>query len=406
MVSSLVKTRAVVNTTGLRVASQLEASGKRANFVSIQLSHQLPTKEGRSARIRTGYERVMAHLTSTSFAYCAKQKGKVLSIDEKLGICTIQYADKSQHAIPFGEIYGECSDMRTTLKLKLNVKLGESFKEGDVLTYNPEFFELDPITRQVDWIHGVPARFAFMDCNRTFEDSSTITKELGEKLTIQPVDTRQLVLNADTIVHDFKSVGDEVDVQDFLMITESGEAVDLSSFTVDEESLKYIANQNKKTNKAKIAGKIVKIEAYYACPISEMSPSLGKFVRQVIKDQNTIAKLVQGTDSSTRYPESQPLPEGTKFKNVLFDKNTVMIRYSIQETLAAGIGDKIVLDSSLKSVVGSILDGAASEDGKPLDGLFSVSSVSNRIVNSPIITGVGETVLEQIELDALKLYFG
>jgi hypothetical protein len=393
----------LISVPALLMPASTQDDAKRTNMISIQLSHMLPTKEGSSFRTRTGYERVIAHTTSAMYAYTAKQDGQVIDVDDKLGTCKIQYKDGSKHVLNFGEIYGDCADMVTTLKLDLLMKKGSKFKRGDVITYNPEFFEYDPISKQIDWKHGVPARVAFVDCRRTFEDSSSISEELGKKLQIQPVTIRPLTLLADDIVHEYKKIGDHVEITDPLIIFESGENIDLASFGEDPETIKYLADLNKRTPKAKVAGKIVDIEAYYGCPISDMNPSMANLVKHAIKAKNAKAKFAQGTD--TTMPQSEPLPEDTKFKNVKFTKNTVVIRYFIQENLDASLGDKIVIGPSLKSIIGSKLSPTFDEDNVAIDVEMSGSSVSNRIVNSVIIMGISETVLEKTEKDILEMYF-
>lgn len=321
-------------------------------------------------------------------------------------MCKIQYKDGSIHTFQFGELYGECADMVTTQKLELTVKVGDKFNRGDILCYNPQFFELDPTSRQVDWKHGVPGMVAIMDCAGTFEDSNIITKRFGDKLEIEPVQLRAISFNANTFVHDVKKVGDQVDINDFLIVFEDATMTDLSSVTTDDVALDYLAKLNRITPKAKFTGEIVKIEVFYSCPLSEMHPTLSKVVKDIIRTNNAKNKFSQGTSSSAQYPPSQPLPEGTKFKKVKFEKDTVVFRFFIKETITAGVGDKIVFDSSLKSVVGVVIDDIpTTESGVEIDAVFSGSSISNRIVNSPILVGVGERVLERLEESAIDMYF-
>lgn len=396
----------LLSTVSLLMPGATQDDSKRANFISIQLSHQLPTKEGSCSRIRTGYERVIAHRVSNLYSYPAEQDGKVIEINQEAGMCKIQYKDGSIHTFQFGELYGECADMVTTQKLELTVKVGDKFNRGDILCYNPQFFELDPTSRQVDWKHGVPGMVAIMDCAGTFEDSNIITKRFGDKLEIEPVQLRAISFNANTFVHDVKKVGDQVDINDFLIVFEDATMTDLSSVTTDDVALDYLAKLNRVTPKAKFTGEIVKIEVFYSCPLSEMHPTLSKVVKDIIRTNNAKNKFSQGTSSSAQYPPSQPLPEGTKFKKVKFEKDTVVFRFFIKETITAGVGDKIVFDSSLKSVVGVVIDDIpTTESGVEIDAVFSGSSISNRIVNSPILVGVGERVLERLEESAIDMYF-
>jgi hypothetical protein len=396
----------ILSTPALLLPGATQDDPKRANFISIQLAHQLPTKDAECMRTRTGYERVIAHKASSQYAYSAKQDGKVLEVDDALGLCKIQYKDGTVHVIKFGETYGECADMVTTLKLNLSVKKGDSFKRGEILSYNPEYFEFDPITKQADWKHGLVATVALIDCSTTFEDSNAISRTFGEKLEIQPIEIRQISIPASTFIHDHKRVGDEVDVNDYLMVFEDAQMQDMSTISEDPTALDYLAKLNRKTPKAQHAGTIVKIETFYSIDITEQHPTVAKFVKEVAKENAQKYKFSQGTSNHMEYPEAKPVPVGTKFKGVTFEKDTVLFRFYIQERLTSGIGDKIVLDSSLKSVTGRVFeDGEIStESNIPVDILFSGSSISNRIVNSPIVTGISERVLEELELQAVDIY--
>jgi hypothetical protein len=69
------------------------------------------------------------------------------------------------------------------------------------------------------------------------------------------------------------------------------------------------------------------------------------------------------------------------------------------------VGDKIVFDSSLKSVTGKIHEDINTESDLKIDAVFSGSSISNRIVNSPIIMGMAERILETLEQQAIDIYF-
>lgn len=396
----------LLSTPALLMPGVTQDDGKRANFVSIQLSHVLPTKESTSTRVRTGYERIIAHRSSNLYSYAAKQDGKVIEVDETTNMCKIQYKDGTTHTFEFGELYGECSDIYATLKLELTVKKGDSFKRGDILCYNPQIFEKDPMSKQVDWKHGLLATIAIIDKASTYEDSNSISTELCSKLEIEPVQVRQINITAGTVVHEYKKLGEEVDISDYLMIFEDADMEDMSSISTNEETLHYLARLNRKTPKAKFAGKIVDVEAFYSCPLSEMHPSLAKCVKEIIKPKLNKHKFSQGSINGSEFPVSQPLPEGTKFKNVKFEKDTVVIRYRIKEKIAAGVGDKLVIGSALKTVIAEVHEDARTESGKPIDVFFSGSSICNRIINSAPLVGIAESILEEMETQVTDIYFG
>lgn len=384
-------------------------ASKRLNFTSVQMSHVLPTNGYECLRIRTGYEKVVAVRTNDMYAYTAKDDGVVTDVDEALGMYTIKYKNGEVHTLSSKTQYGLCSELVTTQKQTMTVKLGDKFRKNDILRYNPEFFEPDfENTRQVCFKHGAIATVAIMDNSVTFEDSSAITKDFGKKLVIEPVNIRMIELTSSTIVQEYKNIGDHVEMSDPLIVFEAGNTADMSMMGFDDESLAYLEKLNRNSPKAKYTGKIVKVDCYYGCDLTEMHPSMAGMIRKYIRERNQEANYAKDSKSTYDFLSIKPLPIGSKFKGRMINKDTVILQYYIQESIESGIGDKIVIDSSLKTVTSSVMDippvGVSSS--RPIDVIFSATSISNRIVNSPIIEGIAETVLEKLEDDVLKMYFG
>ncbi len=70
--------------------------GKRNAYLSIQISHYVPNiEEGETLSVRTGYDAVLPHLTSSTFAVAASDDGVVEEIDEKHHVVKIRYQDKA-----------------------------------------------------------------------------------------------------------------------------------------------------------------------------------------------------------------------------------------------------------------------------------------------------------------------
>lgn len=395
----------VLSVSALLMPGATQDDGKRANFISIQLSHQMATKEGTSFRVRTGYEREIAHRCPELYAVSAKQDGTVLEVNDQSKMVRIQYKNGDIHSFTYGEEYGICSDLVTTQKQELTIKQGDTFKKNDILCYNPQFFEKDPFTKQVDWKHGTAATVALCEIAGDYEDSSTITQKFGKRIQIEPVQIRMITVDKNTFVHTFKKVHDEVDINDSLMIFEDADITDISGLAKDNDALEYIAKLNRITPRAKFAGKIVRMEVYTGCPVSELHPTLKKVYDESNRLKKLRHKFTANTSESFEYPDIKPIPKGTKFKGVKFDDSTVVIRYFIQEQLNAGVGDKIVIDSSLKSVISDVLSNpVTTESGLEVDVLFSGTSISNRIVCSPLITGTAERVLEELESQVLDIW--
>lgn len=76
---------------GYEVTIHTEDTPKRNNYLSIQLKHHVPSQFSETNYIRTGYETVVAHRTSETFACVAQRDGIVQDINYDLGIIKISY---------------------------------------------------------------------------------------------------------------------------------------------------------------------------------------------------------------------------------------------------------------------------------------------------------------------------
>ena len=379
------------------------------SFIGHQSTHMIPVQHVDRWRVRTGYERVIAQYVGRNYAGVAEQDGKVINIDQATNLCTVKYKDGTIDKFKFGETYSEHESVMATHNLKLIVKVGQQVKKGDIITYNTHYFYLDPMTNQVDFCIGVKARVALLENDVSLEDATEISARLSEAMTITPTNTRVVVLPSNAIIHKCVQVGDEVKITDDLVIYENTEGVNIEeNFSrADDETLALISDLNRKTPRAKFTGKVTKIEAYYGCPISEMSSTLQPIVRKCAAIQNALYKDVQGTLREDDFPPSEPMPKYCKFKGVEFDSTTVMLIFYIQENQAMNTGDKQVFGNQLKHTISKVMSKPMyTEEGEEVDAVFSAEAVSRRICMSPVLMGMSSQIMEKIEKDVLDIYFG
>ena len=377
------------------------------NFVSIQSSHWTPTVQTDRNRVRTGYERVVAHRCSKIFAGISEQDGTVTTIDEKTKLVTVEYKDGSRAVFPYGERYVPFQGFFATHRLENIVKVGQKLKKGDVVTYNKGFFNLDKRSKQLDMTTGVMANVALIEMDVNLEDALLISQRLAEKLSIEPTNTRSVILKKNSLVYKCVKVGDHVGTLDHLMIFEEDPGLGETIFdTVSEETQNLLGELNRRIPEAKYGGEIVKIEAHYGCPISEMHESLAAIVKNAIAEQNRAAKLTTGTEDEEDYPPNEVLPEGLKYNGVQYDSDTVVLTFYIRETEGTKVGDKVVLSNQLKATISSVSQRPLyAEDGTELDVLFSNDSVSRRITLSQNFMGVLNRILPKMEQDVIDMYF-
>ena len=366
----------------------------------------VPTETVDMSRVRTGYERLIAHRVGRTFAGIAADNGKVTNIDEKASLIEVTYDDGKVDIFSFGEQYTEFQGFNVTQDLVSVVKLGQKVTKGDVVTYNKGYFTRDPLTGQLDMSIGVLANVALMENDTTLEDSTEISERLSKKLTIRPTNSRIITLTRKSIVHQVRAVGDHVLNTDHLIIFEEEPVEGGSMFNVDDATLSLLADMNRDKPAAKFNGKIVEIEAYAGCEPSEMHPTLAAIFKSAVEKKNRRSRIAGKTNRAEEYPASGVMPVGSKYKGVMFDADTVCLVFYIQEEVIHDKGDKLVFANQLKCTCAGVFpQPITTESGQQIDALFSPDAIYRRCVMSPMLYGVLARIVEKVEADAVNMYF-
>lgn len=344
------------------------------------------------------------------FAYAAKDDGLVTALDDTIKMIRIKYKDGTEESVHYGEEYSNSggAGYYITQKLALNqLSLGSKFKRGDILAFNHEYFTPDPYSRQVDWKIGVHANIAFIECDGTLDDSSVISPELSEKLGFQPVHVNDITLTKDTNVHQIAKVGQHIEGTDVLITFDESKIPESMQANADAEMIAMLNQLNRVAPKAKHSGMVVKLEAYHTCELNELSSSLATIVKYANNQKNARAKFAISSKNTNTYQPSKPITNTDRFAGVVLDKDTVVLRFYIQEASAMEAGSKLVISSSLKSVCGKVLPASIDVEDHSIkvDGCMSWKSSNNRIVMSPSLTGIANRVLDTMEDEVLSMYF-
>jgi hypothetical protein len=397
----------VLSITSLLVPGATSDDSKRANFINIQMSHYVPIAESEVSRLKTGYEGVVAHkCTNPNFAYAAQSEGTVQSVDEKSRTMIIRYKDGKKVCLPFGSeatnnsANGFFVDQEVVVN---NFKAGDKFKPGDILIYNRQFFQANPYDKQVEMKLGILAKVAILDNGGTVEDASIITQPLADKMVFNPIHVKEIVITKDTNVHSFADLGTDVlNTEPLIVFDQSALPFDTGDDQVLTEKLSEL---NRQAPKAGHSGTIMKIEALYKCPISQMSPSLQKLVRHVIKDKDARAERAAGCDNANQFRKSAPLAATSKVGTVDLTEETVILRFYIKQTKGMNPGDKLFFDSALKSTVSTKYDDyILTEDGEKVEACTSGRGILARLITSPFLQGLCNSVLEKLENDMLAMW--
>ena len=379
----------------------------RVNFNSIQSTHLMGTEYVNKNRVRTGYERVVAHRVSDDFAAVAEKDGKVTKIDHEAKLMEVTYNDGTRNVFRIDDQYEYAESIVIQQNLVTNFKVGDKFKKQDVLTYNKNFFTRDNFTGQADYTTGVMTNVVFIETETTLEDSTEISEALSKKLAIDPVNPKVITLSAKSKVYKALSIGDKVEVSTPLMVFEEDPVGDDNGLTVDESTVELLGDLNRATPTAGYSGEIVHIDAYYGGSISNMNPSVAKLVNAAIAEVNAASKLASGSMRANEFIKSTQVPIGSKFKGIEFDEDTVMFIYYIKERIPHSTGDKLVLCNQLKATTAAIFPKPVqTESGVPIDMFFSQRGVNARKCLSPFLNGMISRIIEKTEKNIIKDYFG
>jgi hypothetical protein len=371
---------------------------KRVNFIPIQHSSGTFAEGYRPTPLRTGYERVLAHRTDDMFAAAAEQDGTVTSLTDRGMVVT--YADGSTHSLQLGRRFGRAAGLVFPHQLATTLAPNTTFKKGDILVYNERYFQPDLLTpQQVVWKAGLLVRTAIMETPDTLEDSSAISADVATELETEVTYVRDIVVAFDQAIHGLVSEGSAVEIDSILCTIE--DAVTAENNLFDEQSLDMLRLLAANTPRAKYRGVVERVEVFYHGEIDDMSSTLADIATTSDRERKRHARSLQQpvlsgkVDSSTRI-QSKPLPA-----------DNLLIRVYITSPVVAGVGDKGVFGNQLKTVFGRVLTGVhETESGLPIGAIFSYQSISARIVRSPEITGVCNTLLKLISQRVVGAYKG
>lgn len=374
----------------------MNITGKRVNFIGIQSAHTVACEGYKQTPLRTGYEQVVAHRTGDLFATAAKANGKVISVSDTGAV--VEYDNGEKKGIEIGRRYGKVGDLSIPHEIVTSLKEGQKFKEGDILAYNTGFFEQDLLNpSNIVWKSSIIVKTALLESPETFEDSSSISLRVSEKLKMRATKVKNVVVSFNQNVHKIVKPGTAVESEDILCIIEDEITANTELF--DEESLDTLKVLGAQTPQAKVKGVVERIEVYYHGDKEDMSESLRTLAtasdRELAKRQRSVGKeAFTGSVNDNFRIEGDPI-----------GLDTACIRFYITSDVPAGLGDKGVFGNQMKTVFGNIMtEEIVTESGVVVDAFFGANSIFNRIVNSPFIIGTTTTLLDVIGKKAVEIY--
>lgn len=377
----------------------------RVAFTSTQNAHVGGLPDASLPIVRTGVEKVVQYQTSENFVKLAPKDGTVTQIDEVGKKMYVTYKDNTKDVIDYNNRMLKNSDAFNEATYEAYIKEGAKFKRGDTLVADSRFFKVDPISKELVYTQAKNALVAIMEGGYTEEDSSLITETFSGSLKMNFSMRKQITIDARDTVVEYKKIGDYVKLGDPIFVfdgsgtfeeDQDSEESNIFDELFSELESSQLSQMIHQTPKANLTGTIKDMRIYWTCPISEMSKTVAKLVKEYIS--RIKKEIMEEEQFSNRPSPKRNLIEITKvdpmrnsINGKLIDhKRGILIEYYTSQDDEMSIGDKISLNSSLKTITAHVVEKDRepyTESGVKLDGIFSWISSQARMVNSWIVNG-------------------
>ena len=377
----------------------------RTAIATSQTSHIVSTEGSQPVLISNGVDEIVPSYLTEEFSFVAEDDGKVLEIEDNYMI--VQYKSGKKKAINIGNKYSfnTGSGFYVDNQLKTNFEVGEEFKKNDILAYHGKFFSKDS-SGVVRLNIGPLAKVAFAGLYSTYEDAGLITAKMSKKLETRITMMQSTKINATDNIEKIVQVGDEVEIDDPLIVFGLGDTGDksvdnfLKAFQTDSDT--SVIDSAKRIIKSKHAGRVVDVRMYTIKSMDKLSPSLFEIFDEYFKANIKKRKILDKHDKSnsvykldTLYTLPTSPLKGSSIKGITCD---VLIEIYIEHADEASVGDKLVVYGASKQILSEVVpEGlepyAESTPDEEVSVFVAPSAILKRMIPSLTITASGNKVL-------------
>ncbi|QXO10909.1 hypothetical protein pEaSNUABM54_00083 [Erwinia phage pEa_SNUABM_54] len=392
----------LLSTSALMAPGSDHDAPNRLNFISTQNSSGIATEGYEVMPVGTGMESIIAHRAASEgskFSGVSRGKGKITEITPES--LTIVYDDPelgTDH-IAIGLTHGVIAGMTVPHNLVTDYKVGDIVEEATVVARNDAFFEPDPM--QPGQTLYKPAMLVFTmlgDGTDTLEDSSAISKEIGERMRCRVSYPKTVFVDPGQVIHNVVEVGTRVDLESILCSVE--DAITANAGLFDDDSYDTLKDYSRGNPKAGVAGVVDKVVVYYNGDPETFNDSLAELIRFSDRQLSRRQKRLGGTGEMSGRVGDNVTIDGKRLQ-----PGQAAIQVFITGSYPAGVGDKGVFVHQLKTTFGRIMTGVnKTEDDQTIDAIFGYASVSDRIVESPEAMGTTNTLCLKVSDLTVEAY--
>jgi DNA-directed RNA polymerase beta subunit len=372
----------------LSFATPTRADPPRTAMEISQSKHGVPVIHATKQLLSSGMDRTIPYMISDKFCFKAKKDGKVDSLDKDNQVAVLKYDDGTYDAIDLKETLWKNSNSGFYINQESSMlyKEGESFKKGDVIAYNPSFFEGKG--SDCYYTQGTLAKVAITAGDFVFEDSTYVTQKLCDWCSTDITMAKAVALGPNAIIHNIVKIGDEVAVNDELMnFTTSFEDSTTTKFlqdlmrSVGKEEAKDMGNEK---ILSKYSGRISDIDVYYNVPFETLSESLQKLILDYNKsvESRKAALVKKGIHQAALNLKTIGQLKVSKMNGTEFEGVLVVFYTTHREKL--GAGDKITYSTALKGVISTVCPNEKApfseyRENEEICGLTASSGIPSRL---------------------------
>jgi len=239
-----------------------------------------------------------------------------------------------------------------------------------MIALNKSFFnKSDVYSDEIFFSIGALAKVAIYSNWATFEDGTSISRELSTKLSSYITMHEDFFLGPNSNIEKIVKIGDRVKASDPILIVEKSfqdESINKVLSKLGKDFDQTIDELSKNVFKSKYSGEIVDIEISYNVPFETLSPSLQKLVNSFKVVNNKKKKYLKDTlkglspselDKYYRingvFRELEPL-KSNKLKSK--EREGIVIEFFIKTLQEVSVGNKIALGVAVKSIVSEVVE--------------------------------------------------
>jgi RNA polymerase rpb2, domain 6 len=379
------------------------------------VKHQMRVKSSSPSLITYGMDEAIPYFTTNIFSHKFRGvKGKVLDVSDDFIIYESidESGNKTKEFVDLSDKTMKNSDggFYVTVKLKPQVKKGQTLKKNDILAYDPTSYSKpiagDKNTQNISYNAGTLAKIAIMCTDEAYEDSSIINTRIVDAMTSFYVVEKLCSLDAQSNVFSVAEVGKEIQEGAPLIIFQNAfEDEDANKLlkNINDEELDLITDFGRIQVRSKLTGVLQDIKIKRTCELSDLSPSLRKIVTQYengikAKKKKLLSAGVNPIEVESMLDVTEKMnPEG-KLKNT---PNGVLFEFYIKCRDKMGVGDKLTYNTAIKGVIKDIIPEGKDpytdfRKDEPIDALLTSASVNARMTPSVMITGSLNKVLIEL----------